>query len=144
MGPSDRRLVYDDSERVCEWAAARIKHFVGWGTRPSAIGSELRGELIGAVVYTNFSGKNVWASIVCDAPITRRFLYAMFFNPFVRWKCNHISCAIESWNVQSAQLCGHMGFVQEGLIREAAADGGDIVLMGLLKRECRFLDKRPA
>lgn len=145
MGTAARskRLVFGETKRVTSWAAERIRHFAGWGTDPEAIGSEVNGELVSAVVYTNFSGKNVWASIVCEAPIDRRFLYAMFWNPFVTWECNHISCAIERWNEASLRLNIHMGFQVEGKIREAAADGGDIIITGLLKRECRFLDKRP-
>lgn len=132
------KLIFD-VERVCEWASKRIPNFAGWGTKPQAIGNEREDRLTAAVVYTNFSGKNVWASIVCDEPITRQFLVAIFHNPFNYWGCNHISCAIEASNQKSLSLCSNMGFQQEGLIREAATNGEDIIIMGLLKRECRFL-----
>ena len=133
------RLVIDDHARVASWCEARIVHFAGWGSEPRAIGWEVDGELEGGVVYTNYSVGNVFASIALDAPLRRRFLFAIFFNPFVAWRVRHISCAIEQSNLQSIRLCSHLGFREEGRLREAAVNGEDIIMMGMLKRECRWI-----
>lgn len=124
---------------MAKWCEERIEHFSGWGSDPKAIGYEVGGALKGGVVYTNYSKSNVFASIVMDAPITKRFLYAIFYNPFMQWKVRHISCAIEQSNAASLRLCSRMGFIQEGRIRQAAVNGEDVILMGLLKSECRFI-----
>jgi hypothetical protein len=118
-------------------------HFSGWGTEPKAIGYEVDGELKGGVVYTNYSGANVFASIVLDAPITRRFAFAMFWCPFVQFGVRHITCAIEKSNRSSLKLCMHMGFKLRGVLPESAINGEDIIVMGLLKRDCRFLNWGP-
>lgn len=81
----------------------------------------------------------MFGTIVLEVPITKRFLYAMFYNPFVHWKVRHISCAIEASNAKSLHLCQRLGFTKEGCMREAAVDGEDIIMMGMLKRECRYL-----
>lgn len=137
------RLIFDEPQRIADWCQARIIHFSGWGSAPSAVGLEVGGELRAGVVYTNFSGGNVFASIVAEGALNRRFLYAIFFNPFMAWQVRHITCAIEASNVKSFKLCSNMGFIQEGCLRESAVNGEDIIIMGLLKRECRFLTWGP-
>jgi hypothetical protein len=132
-------LIVDDHKRVADWCEARIEHFAGWGSDPRAIGWEVGGALQAGVVYTNFSPGNVFASIALDAPLTRKFLYTIFYNPFVAWKCRHLGSMIEESNVKSINLCMHMGFTQEGRLREAAVNGEDVIAMGMLKAECRFL-----
>jgi RimJ/RimL family protein N-acetyltransferase len=94
-------------------------------------------------VYTNYSGKNVFASIVMEAPITRRFLYSMFWCPFVQFGVNHISCAIEESNRRSLKLCIHLGFHLRGRLPESATNGEDIIIMGMLKRDCQWLALGP-
>lgn len=133
------RLIFSEHQRVADWCEERIVHFSGWGTDPKAIGYEVGGVLKGGVVYTNYTPANVFASIVLEAPLTKRFLYAMFYNPFMQWKVRHISCAIEESNLASINLCARMGFQQEGRLRESAINGEDVILMGMLKTECRFI-----
>jgi hypothetical protein len=137
------RLVFDEHQRIADWCEARIEHFAGWGSDPRAIGLEVEGDLRAGVVYTNYSQGNVFASIVIDGGMNRRFLYAIFFNPFIAWKVRHITCTIEESNVKSIKLCSHMGFVPRGRLPESAVNGEDIIIMGLLKRHCRFLDRGP-
>jgi len=78
-----------------------------------------------------------------DASFTRKFLYAIFYNPFVAWNVKHMTCWIEASNAKSLTLCEHLGFVQRGRLPEAAADGGDVIILGMLKRECRWLTLGP-
>jgi RimJ/RimL family protein N-acetyltransferase len=92
-----------------------------------------------AVVYTNYSPGNVFATIAVEGRMNRRFLYAIFYNPFIAWGVRHITCAIEESNVRSLRLCTKMGFQQEGRLRESAVNGEDVIVMGMLKRECRFI-----
>lgn len=137
------RLLFGEDKRVADWCQKQIKHFSGWGSDPKAIGYEVGGALVGAVVYTNYSGANVFATIACTAPIGRKFLYSMFWCPFVQFGVRHITCAIEASNAASVHLCTHMGFREEGRLREAAVSGEDVILMGMLKRECQWLGLGP-
>jgi len=132
------RLIVDEHQRVADWCEARIEHFAGWGTEPRAIGMEIDGDLTAGVVYTNFSPGNVFASIAVEH-MGPHFLHAIFYNPFVAWGCRHIGAMIEESNAKSINLCKKMGFSQEGRLRESAVNGEDVIVMGLLKRECRFL-----
>lgn len=133
------RLIFNENQRIADWCEARIEHFSGWGSDPKAIGYEFDGELKAGVVYTNYSGANVFVTIAADAPLTRKFLFAIFWCPFEQFGVNHITCAIEASNRRSLKFCMHMGFRLRGKLPESAVNGEDVILMGLLKRDCRFL-----
>jgi RimJ/RimL family protein N-acetyltransferase len=51
-------------------------------------------------------------------------------------------------NIEARRFDENLGFVQEGIIRRGADDGTDMILYGMLKEECRWLElaneiKRP-
>lgn len=119
-----------------------MPNFVGWNGYYQAIGYEKGGEIKGAVVYTNASPRNVMTSIVLKAPMTRRFLYAAFWYPFEQLKVARITALVEHWNEKSLLFCRKLGFRVEGRLHEAAHDGGDVIVLWMPKRDCRWL-KRP-
>jgi RimJ/RimL family protein N-acetyltransferase len=90
------------------------------------------------VVYTDASPSNVIMSAVIEAPITKRFLYVCFFYPFVQLGVRHVTALVETRNAKSRKLCERLGFVVEGLMREAAKED-DVFVYGMIRRECRFL-----
>jgi RimJ/RimL family protein N-acetyltransferase len=137
------RLIFGEDASVAKWCESRIAHFSGWGTAPKTIGYEIDGELKGGVVYTNFSGANVFATIALEAPLTRRFLFTIFWCPFVQFGVRHISCAIEESNRASIKLCAHLGFRLRGRLPESAINGEDVIIMGMLKRDCKWLALGP-
>ena len=116
-----------------------MPNFIGWNGYYQAIGYERNGVLAGGVVYTNASPTNVMLSTVLEAPLTRRFLYAIFHYPFVQLRVRRVTALVEDWNERSIALIKHVGFVEEGRMRQAARDGGDVILFGLLRGDCRFL-----
>lgn len=132
------RLIFNDEERIAQWVQERLPNFLGWNGHYRAVGYELRGALCGGVVYTQHSGTNIVVATVLEAPLTRTFLRSIFFYPFCQLRCKRMTALVDAQNVKSQRLVEHVGFVREGLMRDAAADG-DVILYGLLKRECRFL-----
>lgn len=116
-----------------------MPNYIGWNGYYQAIGEERDGKLCRAVVYTNASPTNVVTSIVLEAPLTRRFLYAVFYYPFVQLGVRRITALVEAWNRRSIDLVEHLGFVAEGRMREAALEGGDVIVYGLMRSDCRFL-----
>lgn len=131
--------MFDEPERVAAWAKERLPNFIGWSGYYQAIGRERNGELDAAVVYTNAAGNNIVASIVLERPLTKQFLRAVLHYPFWQLRMHRITVLVEEWNERSFGLCEHLGFMVEGRMRGAASDGGDIIVMGLLKSECKWL-----
>lgn len=133
------KIVFGQTLRVAKWCESRIEHFSGWGTNPEAVGYEVDGVLKGGAVYTNYTPTNVFGSIVLEAPLTKRYLHTIFAVPFIQWNLPHLSAAVEASNTRSVNLCTRWGFQIEGTLREAASDGGDVIMFGMLKRECKWL-----
>jgi RimJ/RimL family protein N-acetyltransferase len=121
------------------WAQKRLPGFIGWSGAYIAIGFEQAGEIKGAVVFTNCTPTNINAAIVLDAPLTRQFLRAVFYYPFLQLKVKRITALVDASNEKSMSLTKKLGFKQEGRLREAAVDGGDTLVFGILHRECKYL-----
>lgn len=141
VGLPSSRLVFNEAERIGSWAQARIPNFIGWSGYYQAIGREVDGELDAAVVYTNASPTNVVASIVLERPLTRRFLHVVFWYPFGQLRVPRITALVEEKNERSLCLCKRLGFMVEGKLREAAVGGGDVIVMGILRTECRWFNE---
>jgi RimJ/RimL family protein N-acetyltransferase len=45
-------------------------------------------------------------------------------------------------NTRARRLVEGAGFTLEGLMRSAAADGGDVLIYGMLKPECRWVGEQ--
>jgi hypothetical protein len=133
------RLIFNEAQRIGDWAKARIPNYVGWAGHYQAIGLERDGELKCAVIYTSASPTNVVVSAVFEAPPTRKFFHVVMWYPFVQLKVRRLTAFVEASNKRSFDFCTHFGFVVEGRMRAAAADGGDVILMGLVKEEARYL-----
>jgi RimJ/RimL family protein N-acetyltransferase len=113
----------------------------GWGEF-EAIGLERNGELIAGTVYNHYTGPSVMTSIA-GIPgrrwLTRGYLGAIFRYPFVQLGCRRITACIETRNWQSLRFVKHLGFKYEGVLRHGAADD-DLILLGMLRDECRYLE----
>lgn len=135
------RLVLDDKARCGAWALERIAHVPSWGEWFEAIGLERDGDLLAVVVYNLWSGADI-AMHVAAMPgrrwMTRAFLRAVFRYPFVQLECQRVTGYVPASNADALRFDRHLGFVEEGRMREALPNGEDVIVLGLLKRECRW------
>lgn len=132
------RLVYGEDERVARFVQERLPNFIGWNGAYVAIGYELAGRLAGGVVFTQYCRTNIVIATALEAPFTRKFLRGIFFYPFLQLGVPRVTALVDADNEKSRKLVEHTGFVQEGLMRQAALSG-DVVVYGMLHRECRWL-----
>lgn len=106
------------------------------------IGLEEDGELIAGVVYSEFNGRNIFASIAAIPGrrwMTRKFLGVMFRYPFMQCKVDRVTLWIESSNMDSQRFAEHLGFEKEATLKGAARDGEDILIYVMFKEDCRFM-----
>ena len=54
--------------------------------------------------------------------------------------CRRVTGYVPAANARARRLDEHLGFVYEGRLREALPDGQDVLVLGMLRRECRWLD----
>ncbi len=136
-----RELVYDDNERCLKWAADKI------GVRrfkfdARALGLEDETGLRAVVVYDCFSTTDCCMHIASDgtkAWMTKALLQAAFIHPFCMWGLNRVTGLVPAKNKDALNFDLHLGFEVEGCAKEADQDGGDIMYLGLLRRNCRFI-----
>lgn len=137
-----KRIVWGEPERVARWVEKRVIEtgkFEGY----SAIGLENDGELVAGVVYDYHTGPSVNASIASDGSrrwLNPAYLAAIFCYPFRQLGCNRITVFVRTDNHDSQRFVTHLGFKQEGRLRAACADGSDVIVYGILKDECRFIE----
>ena len=134
----ERKLVFGDDERVAQWCRERLPNFLGWNGHYIAIGYSAGPNLLGAVVFTQFSGANIVIACALEAPLTRRFLRAIFYYPFLQLGCRRVTALIDADNAKSIRLVEHVGFEQEGRMKHATTTG-DVLIYGLTKERCRWL-----
>lgn len=136
-----KRIVWDQPERVMQFVAARTGE--DCYRDYSAIGLERDGEIIAGVVYCAHSGPNVITHIASDgtrAWLTPAYLGAIFRYPFMQLRCARITAIVRADNADSIRFVVHLGFREEGRMRQAEADGTDLIIFGMLRSECRFIE----
>lgn len=137
------RIILNERDRLAAWAQSRIPFVDSWGEWCEAIGLEKDGELLAVVVYNLFSGADI-AMHIAAVPgrrwMTRDFLRVAFRYPFVQLKCRRVTGYVPASNADALRFDLHLGFVQEGRMREALPNGEDVLVLGMLKRECRWLE----
>ena len=72
--------------------------------------------------------------------MTRDFLRVAFRYPFWQLGCRRVTGYVPASNADALRFDLHLGFVQEGRMREALPDGEDVIVLGMLRNECRWLE----
>lgn len=143
-----KQVIYEPQREMIEWAASTLTDTSGaeFRFRSDAHAIGLRDELgyRGVVVFDNFSNSGCWVSVVSDGSkrwITREFIIRVFAYPFIQLLYPRINAFVSVNNEESKTFCNHFGWVLEGVMREAGAQGEDLLIFGMLERECRWLPK---
>lgn len=136
-----KRIVWGDAARVMRWVAERT----GEQEYPlyTAIGLEKDGALVAGVVFNLKAGKNILMHVASDGSrhwMTPAYLSACFRYAFVQEGCNHITGLVRADNHAAQRFDEGLGFVRRGLLPCACEDGTDLIIYGMLKEECRFID----
>ncbi len=139
------RIIYDETERLMAWAGPANDA----GALPAdtyAIGLEIDGQLRAVVYFCDFTTTNCSIHVVTNGRghwLSRSFLAAIFAYPFVQLKLNRVTGYVASRNMKALILDMKLGFQVEGRMIEAA-EGDDLIVLGLLRRNCNWIseDKR--
>lgn len=108
-----------------------------------AIGWAEAGQLVAGVLYEGFNGRNVWmhvAAVPGAKWLRRPYLKACFAYPFLVCKVDRISGYVSESNLQARRFDEHLGFREEARLEGAAADGGDVLIYVMWRKDCRHVD----
>lgn len=138
-----KRIVWDQPERVMAFVAVRVdaETFKDY----AAIGLEKDGELIAGVVFDHKSGANIMMHVASNGTrhwMTPAYMAACFRYAFVQENCNRITGIVRADNIAAQRFDEHLGFKREGLMRQACTDGTDLIVYGMLKDECLYIQGR--
>lgn len=105
-----------------------------------------KGVLYGGSIFENFTGKG--GSIAMHAAgfnkmwVNRDLLFATFDYPFNQLECTRVFGQVPAKNADALHFNYNLGF--KHVIRlEGVFPDGDMVLMQMLREDCRFLSIKP-
>ena len=136
------RLIYGEEDRLLPWAQERVG--VAFRRDAYAIGLEKAGQIVAVVVYDNFSECDCNMHIASDgtrAWMNKSLLVSAFAYPFLQLRFNRVTGLVPAHNEAALAFDEHLGFVREGYHPKAGPEGGDLISLGMLRENCRFIPK---
>ena len=142
MGERRADLNYVYGAGVLDYALRRLPGMSNFHNA-TGIGIMEDGVLLGCMVYDNYLPhlSNISVSIVITDKrcVRKQSIKRMLHYPFVELGVNRITANIDEKNEKSIKLCKQLGFKIEGVIREGSLDCRNLLVFGMLRRECRWL-----
>lgn len=130
---------------ISQYVADRIGCRTGFGGHKSIGVLDDAGQIVAGVLYVDWNGRNIFMHVAAEPGkvwLTRASLYEFFAYPFLQCGCDRVTGWVEESNTAARRLDEHLGFTEEARLSGAAADGGDIILYVMKKRDCRFIGER--
>lgn len=127
-------MIVFDEDRCRKWAAQQLH--VQFGPS-SALGVEIKGELVAVCVYHNFNEASVELSFVTTTPrwASRYHIAALLWRyPFLQLGCKRVGVVIAAENKIARHFVERLGFIEEGYHVDALPTG-DAVSYGLLRHD---------
>ena len=129
----ETRLVFDDKERVGSWVAEEVGQRTSWGSF-YAMGAEVNGKLVSGIVFNNFNECNATAHIAISKP-SKLFLelldHAVREYAFGSCGLKRLTGLVAEDNSKALRLDKHIGFEEEGVMKQAGSEGQDTILLVL-------------
>lgn len=138
-----KEVVYSPTEEMLTWATARGG--IKFRDDAAVIGVRSDEGLHGVVVFDSFTTTGCWVSVVSDRGrkwITRELIIKVFAYPFIQLGYPRLNSFVSVNNADAIRFNEHFGFQREGVLREAGEKGEDLIVYGMLRRECRWLPER--
>jgi RimJ/RimL family protein N-acetyltransferase len=133
------KVITNENKRVASWAEKHMED-AGWHN-PQCFGFEKDGELVGAIIFTDWSKNDIHVHVASTDKSwwQRRYLSLLFDYTWGTCGCVRVSSVARVSNEKAQKLNRTMGFKEEGRVRSyfPKEDGTseDGILFGLLKDE---------
>ena len=116
----------------------RTGYVPGSGFR--AIVQEVRGRVVGLVGFDGWTPGAVWMHVTTEAPGACRGLLREAFRYAFEQAGRSVALGmVRASNAPSLRLAARLGFRECGRLRDAWADGEDVVLLELRRADCRWI-----
>lgn len=135
-------LIYGQEDRLLPWAQDRVS--VAFRRDAYTLGLEKNGELVAVVVYDSFGETDCAMHIASDgtkAWMNKALLLSAFAYPFKQLGLLRVTGLVPADNNAALEFDKNLGFKEEGYHPKAGPGGKDLVSLGLLKENCRFVGR---
>lgn len=139
------KLVYDSSGQIARYVASGLQLKADEMLRGYAMAIIRSGQILGGVVFSDYRpNDSAWISIYTTDKhwCTAKCLKQIFGIGFDALHCRRLNALIRADNQNSISLSERCGFVREGKMRSYFADGVDALVFGMLRNECKFINKQ--
>lgn len=137
------KVLYGQESRLLPWAAEKIG--LGEFRRDAyCIGLEKDGNIVAVAVYDTFSAVECNVHLASDGSknwLNREFIVHAFAYPFIQCGFLSITGVVPADNKAALRFNEHIGWTRCGYRRKAMPDGGDIVIMEMMREDCKWLPK---
>lgn len=132
-------IVTGEDERVGSWVCERTG---GTYVEGATVGLEKNGQLVAGVLYDHFNKASISMHVAAEGKhwLNREYLWFCFFYPFEQLKVRKVIGVVPSVNKKALKFDKHLGFVEEGRLKDAHPEG-DLVLLTMTKDQCRHLER---
>jgi RimJ/RimL family protein N-acetyltransferase len=139
-----KHIVYpsEADEFIGRWVADKLGMVGDWG-RFKAFGVLKDSELIAGIIFNNYTFTDISMHVASDEKkkwLSKHLLFELFYYAFEVCKCNRVTGYVEASKEDVLAFDKKIGFVQEGVKRKGCINGDDVIVLGMLREECRFLD----
>lgn len=141
-------ILYGADKEVCDWVSIGLFGKPGeWNDKSRALGVLKGQSLIAGVVYSDYIEKPDGTPLDIQLSIysidktwaTRHNLRALFGVPFTQFRLERIHTLCSANDEGIIMFNKRLGFIQEGVHRQAWPMGGDAISFGMLKNECKWI-----
>lgn len=135
-------LIYGPTDELLRWAAERIG-IERFRDDARVIGMQSGEQIRVVVVYDTFSAADCNMHVASDGSarwLTRGFLFRAFHYPFIECGLRRVTALVPASNTRALTFDRKLGFRDEGYFRHAMPDD-DIVALGMVRSECRYIPK---
>lgn len=139
---AEYKIIEDKNDFITRYVCAGLKFGYEWLGKHFTFGMVVDGKLVGGLIFHDIRPNGeVWWTIYTEDKrwCNRRMLRFMFGLAFKALNCRRVSLAIDARNSDCLKLAKKLGFTREGILRAQRDDGGDNVVWGILKTECKWL-----
>ena len=134
------QVIYGREQELLPWAQERIG--VTFRDDAKTIGLERDGEIRAVVVYDTFSTADCCMHIASDgtrAWMSKSLLISAFCYPLVQCGFKRVTGLVPASNAAALAFDENLGFKREGFHPLAGPDGDDLISLGMLRKDCRFI-----
>ena len=136
------KIMPDCQGVIAKWVCDGLGENTDWIGDNYTFGICRQGKMVAGIILNNYrKDLDVWLTIYSVSPrwCVKSVLKYTFLVCFKTLNCKRVNVFVSKDNHKSLSLCERLGFKKEGLLRQYRENGQDCYILGMLKKECKWL-----